>query len=70
MKKVIAINTVGGVCKTLFTRYGRLGWENFLGRMEHGGWDCQMTSIMEVYEEDSADKYNERGMCLRNQDGV
>lgn len=26
--------------------------------------------IIEVYEEDSADKYNERGMCLHNQDGV
>jgi len=30
---------------------GRLSWENFLGRMEHGGWDTQMTSILEIYED-------------------
>lgn len=40
-----------GCCKTIFSRLGRLSWENYLGRMEHGGWDCQMTSILEVYEE-------------------
>ena len=39
-----------GNCKTIFTRYGRLSWENFLGRLEHGGWDCQMTCVAEVYE--------------------
>ena len=42
----------GGACKCLFARLGRMGWENFLGRLEHGGWDTQMTSIMEVYEKD------------------
>ena len=56
MKKVIPINTADGVCKCLTTRQGRLGWENYLGRMEHGGWDCQMTSIMEVYEGVDADR--------------
>lgn len=53
MKRVLPINTVEGVCKCLFTRIGRLSWENYLGRLEHGGWDTQMTSIMEVYEEES-----------------
>lgn len=38
-----------GTCKTIFTRLGRLSWENFLGRLEHGGWDCQMTSVLEVW---------------------
>jgi len=38
-----------GTCKTIFTRYGRLSWENFLGRLEHGGWDTQMTSILETW---------------------
>lgn len=53
MKKIIPLNTTSdGCCKTIFTRIGRLSWENFLGRLEHGGWDCQMTSILEVYEED------------------
>ena len=50
----IPINTDReGVCKCLFTRYGRLGWENFLGRLEHGGWDTRMTCIMETYEEEA-----------------
>ena len=39
-----------GCCKTIYGRLGRLSWENYLGRMEHGGWDCQMTSILEIYE--------------------
>lgn len=39
-----------GTCKTIYGRMGRLSWENYLGRLEHGGWDCQMTSILEVYE--------------------
>lgn len=47
----IPINTVDGSCKTIFARYGRLGLENFLGRLEHGGWDVQMTSILELYED-------------------
>ena len=38
-----------GTCKTIFARLGRLSWENYLGRLEHGGWDCQMTSIMEIW---------------------
>ena len=50
-KRKVAINTTGGVCKTLYSRYGRLSWENFLGRLENGGWDCQITSIMEIYED-------------------
>lgn len=49
--KIVPINTVDGLCKCITTRQGRLGWENFLGRLEHGGWDTQMTSIMEVYGE-------------------
>ena len=50
--RTIPINTdIAGNCKCITTRQGRLGWENYLGRMEHGGWDCQMTSIIEVYEE-------------------
>lgn len=49
--KVIPINTDrDGVCKCITTRQGRLGWENYLGRLEHGGWDCQMTCIMEIEE--------------------
>lgn len=35
--RVIPINTVDGCCKCLVTRMGRLSWENFLGRLEHGG---------------------------------
>lgn len=47
----VPINTTEDGChKTIYSRMGRLSWENFLGRMEHGGWDCQMTSIMEIYE--------------------
>ena len=46
----IPINTTSdGCCKTIFTRLGRLSWENYLGRLEHGGWDCQMTSILEIW---------------------
>ena len=49
--KPIPINTdKDGVCKTITTRQGRLSVENYLGRMEHGGWDCQMTAILEIYE--------------------
>ena len=42
---------IGGACKTIFARLGRLSWENYLGRLEHGGRDCQMTSILEIYED-------------------
>lgn len=42
-----------GTCKTIFARLGRLSWENYLGRLEHGGWDCQMTSIMEIWTTES-----------------
>lgn len=46
--KRIPINTdKDGNCKTITTRQGRLGVENYLGRLEHGGWDCQMTCILE-----------------------
>lgn len=38
-----------GTCKTIFARMGRLSWENYLGRLEHGGWDCQMTSVLEIW---------------------
>jgi len=48
----------GGICKTIYSRVGRLSWENYLGRLEHGGWDCQMTSILEVYEEDTPNEPN------------
>ena len=50
MKKVIPLNTVDGCSKCIYARLGRLSWENYLGRLEHGGWDTQMTSIMEVEE--------------------
>ena len=47
-----------GCCKCIYARMGRLSWENFLGRLEHGGWDSQMTCILEyTYEEDS-DKHD------------
>lgn len=50
-KVIIPINTTEGGChKTIYSRMGRLSWENYLGRLEHGGWDCQMTSILEIYE--------------------
>lgn len=53
MKIVIPINTTNDdVCKTIFTRVGRLSWENLLGRIEHGGWDTQFTGILELYEDD------------------
>ena len=49
---MIPINTtIDGCHKTIYSRMGRLSWENFLGRIEHGGWDCQMTSILEIYED-------------------
>ena len=52
MKKIIPLNTTRDGChKTVYARTGRLGWENYLGRLEHGGWDCQMTSILEIYED-------------------
>lgn len=51
MKTIVPLNaTKDGCHKTIYSRMGRLSWENFLGRIEHGGWDCQMTSILEVYE--------------------
>lgn len=47
----IMLNTdKGDNCKTIYGRMGRLSWENYLGRLEHGGWDCQMTCVCEVYE--------------------
>lgn len=45
--------SVGGVCKCIYARYGKLSWENFLGRLEHGGWDCQMTCVMEINDEET-----------------
>ncbi len=64
--KTIPLNTVDGCHKTLHTRLGRLSWENFLGRIEHGGWDSQMTSIMEIYEipdnERPWEKFRENGV--------
>lgn len=54
--RVIPINTVDGCCKCLVTRMGRLSWENFLGRLEHGGWDSKMTSVMEIEDGDNRDK--------------
>lgn len=51
--KQIPMNTdTDGCCKTLTTRQGRLGIENYLGRMEHGGWDSMMTCIMQAYDDD------------------
>lgn len=38
-----------GTCKTIYARIGRLSWENYLGRLEHGGWDTQMTCILGVW---------------------
>ena len=51
MKSVVILNWIDGCSKCIYSRMGRLSWENYLGRMEHGGWDCQMTSIMEVYDD-------------------
>lgn len=52
--KLIPINTdTDGNCKCITTRQGRLGTENYLGRLEHGGWDCQMTSILEIWTKES-----------------
>lgn len=42
-----------GNCKTIYGRMGRLSWENYLGRLEHGGWDCQMTCILEIWTKGS-----------------
>ena len=56
--RVIPINTVDGCCKCIYTRMGRLSWENFLGRLEHGGWDSKMTSVMEIDEEGDTDKHD------------
>lgn len=56
MKTIVPINTTTDGChKTIYSRVGRLGWENYLGRFEHGGWDCQMTSILEIYDDDEDD---------------
>jgi hypothetical protein len=69
MKK-IPLNTVDGCHKTIYSRMGRLSWENYLGRIEHGGWDCQMTSIMEVYDDSDTGSDSEgirgdqAGRCL------
>lgn len=62
MRKRIPLNTVDGCHKTIYSRMGRLSWENYLGRIEHGGWDCQMTSIMEVYD-DSDTGSDCEGIC-------
>ncbi len=52
-KTIVPLNTtLDGCHKTIYSRMGRLSWENFLGRIEHGGWDCQMTSILEITEDD------------------
>lgn len=59
MKK-IPLNTIDGCHKTIYSRMGRLSWENYLGRIEHGGWDCQMTSIMEVYDDSDTGSDSER----------
>lgn len=55
------INTASDVCKCLTTRQGRLGWENYLGRLEHGGWDSQMTCIMEIYDRVDTDRESPSG---------
>lgn len=62
MMRRIPLNTVDGCHKTIYSRMGRLSWENYLGRIEHGGWDCQMTSIMEVYD-DSDTGSDSEGIC-------
>jgi len=55
MKKTVPINTTAdGCCKTIYTRLGRLSWENYLGRLQGGGWDCQMTSILEIWTKESS----------------
>ena len=52
-KVLTPINTTDdGCCRTILSREGRYSWENFLGRLEHGGWDCPMTSFLEVYDEE------------------
>lgn len=60
MMRRIPLNTVDGCHKTIYSRMGRLSWENYLGRIEHGGWDCQMTSIMEVYDDSDTGSDRER----------
>ena len=48
--KPIPLNTdKNNNCKTITTRQGRLGWENYLGRLEHGGWESFMTCILEIW---------------------
>lgn len=60
MKTIPLNTTLDGMCKTIYARIGRLSWENFLGRLEHGGWDCQMTSIMEVSDEEDSGRSEDR----------
>ena len=43
------MNTTNGLCKTIYGRMGRLSWENYLGRLEHGGWESFMTCILEIW---------------------
>lgn len=69
-KKTVPLNTVDGCCKCLFTRYGRLGWENFLGRIIGGGWDVQMTSIMEIYEQRSSLQDSGEGYSDESESGL
>ena len=38
-----------GCYKTIYGRMGRLSWENYLGRIEHGGWESYMTCVLEVW---------------------
>lgn len=59
----LPINTTADGChKTIYSRIGRLSWENFLGRFEHGGWDCQMTSILEIYDNTEDTTGDEEGL--------
>jgi hypothetical protein len=52
--KRVPINTDKDGChKTIYSRIGRLSWENFLGLLEHGGWDSQMTCLLEIYPEET-----------------
>lgn len=64
MKKIVLLNTTKDGChKTIYSRMGRLSWENLLGRLEHGGWDCQMTSILEIYGDAENTAGDEEGLC-------
>ena len=49
--RIMILNGSDGCHKCIHTRQGRLSWENYLGRLEHGGWDSMMTSVMEIYDE-------------------